>query len=128
MADEIARLRHLLQEERSQRQEEQRRREEAEEASRPQTLPSYLQTCHTLNLAIEVVTDRSLTTQGDTTNPVGRIYPRRILPWVDFPEMQQSMWEQLSKPSYASEPTFPSQHQLDYVRSLISPITSEQGL
>jgi hypothetical protein len=43
-------------------------------------LEPYLEACHALNLAIKVVTDRSLTTQGDTTNPAGRVYLRRILP------------------------------------------------
>ncbi|KAK0655611.1 hypothetical protein B0T16DRAFT_15030 [Cercophora newfieldiana] len=118
-------------EEQRRREEEQRRREEAEEVaktSRLQTLTSYLEACHALNLAIEVVTDRSLTTQGDTTNPAGRIYPRRIVPWDDFPARQQNIWDQLSETSFTSELTFPSQHQLAYVRSLISPISSEHGL
>ncbi|GKU10005.1 unnamed protein product, partial [Fusarium langsethiae] len=47
--------------------EEERRREEAEEradVSRPSTLQQYLETCHSLSLAVEIITDRSLTTQG----------------------------------------------------------------
>jgi hypothetical protein len=65
--EEIERLRKQLREERRLREEEQRRREEAEEragASQPLTLHQYLETCHSLSLAIEVVTDSSLTTQG----------------------------------------------------------------
>ncbi|KAI1844027.1 hypothetical protein JX265_014122, partial [Neoarthrinium moseri] len=38
-------------------------------ASQPQNLESYLESCHSLSLAIDVVTDRSLTTQGEVTNP-----------------------------------------------------------
>lgn len=56
------------------------------------------------------------------------MYPRRILPWVDFPERQEDIWNRLLDPSFASRHTFPSQHQLDYVRSLITPISSEHGL
>lgn len=92
MAD-IEELRRLLREEQRLREEaesraseNQRRREDAEElakASQPQTLQQYLEACLSLNLAIQVVTDRSLTTQGDTTDPVGRIFPRRIIPWGD---------------------------------------------
>jgi hypothetical protein len=67
------------------REEEQCRREEAERIARPQTLMPYLEACHSLSLAIDIVTDRSLTTQGDPTNPVGRVYPQRIIPWDDFP-------------------------------------------
>jgi len=115
-------------EEQRRREEEQRRREEAEKVSQPQTLEPYLEACHALSLAIEVVTDRSLTTQGDTTNPVGRIYPRRIVPWDDLPARQEEIWNLLSEASFASQRAFPSQHQLDYVRSLIGPISSEHGL
>ncbi|KAH7201192.1 hypothetical protein DER44DRAFT_812068 [Fusarium oxysporum] len=119
-------------EEQRRREEEQRRREEAEEradASRPLTLQQYLETCHSLSLAIEIITDRSLTTQGDTTNPTGRIYPRRIIPWTTFAREQEKVWNQLSfSPSFSSQPAFPSRHQLDYVRSLLRPVSSEIGL
>ncbi|KAK4243623.1 hypothetical protein C7999DRAFT_36041 [Corynascus novoguineensis] len=142
MEDEIARLRQALEEERRRREaaesqaseeqrrreEEQRRREEAEKIAKPLQLEPYLEACHALSLAIKVVTDRSLTTQGDTTNPAGRVYPRRILPWVDFPARQEDIWNRLFDPSFASQQTFPSQHQLDYVQSLITPISSEHGL
>ncbi|KAK3312513.1 hypothetical protein B0H66DRAFT_578616 [Apodospora peruviana] len=141
MDDELARLREALrrredeqrrrEDEQRRREDEQRRREEAEEvarASQPQPLERYLETCHSLSLAIRVVTDRSLTTQGDTTNPVGRIYPQRIAEWYDFPARQEEIWEQLSNPSFANNPVFPSPHQMAYVKSLISPISSEQGL
>lgn len=152
MADELARLREALAQakrqaseqqrlreeaenrafdEQRRREEEQRRREKAEEVARKsqlQALEGYLETCHSLSLAIQVVTDRSLTTQGDTTNPVGRLYPQRIAEWHDFPARQEEIWEQLSIPSFADNPVFPSQHQMAYVESLINPISSEQGL
>ncbi|KAH8651684.1 hypothetical protein BGZ61DRAFT_500921 [Ilyonectria robusta] len=123
---------HQREEEQRRREEEQRRREEAEEragASLPLTLHQYLETCHSLSLAIKVVTDRSLTTQGDTTNPTGRIYPRRIIPWTTFAREQEKVWNQLSfSPSFSSRAAFPSRHQLDYVRSLLRPVSSEIGL
>ncbi|RYC80342.1 hypothetical protein BFJ63_vAg16770 [Fusarium oxysporum f. sp. narcissi] len=99
------------------------------DASRPLTLQQCLETCHSLSLAIEIITDRSLTTQGDTTNPTGRIYPRRIIPWTTFAREQEKVWDQLSiSPSFSSRPAFPSRHQLDYVRSLLRPVSSEIGL
>ncbi|KAH0441700.1 serine threonine protein kinase [Colletotrichum camelliae] len=146
MEDEIAFLRQKLREEqarreqaedhvldeRRRREEEQRRREEAEEltkTSQPQTLQKYLESCHSLSLAIQVVTDRTLTTQGDTTNPTGRVFPRRIVPWDDFATRQEEIWDQLSTShSFSSRALFPSPHQLEYVMSLISPISSETGL
>ncbi|OAQ57692.2 serine threonine protein kinase [Pochonia chlamydosporia 170] len=119
-------------EEQRRREEEQRRREEAErlaKASLPLTLQQYLEACHSLDLAVDVVTDRSLTTQGDTTNPTGRIFPRRIIPWENFPAKQQKIWEKLSiSPEFASQTVFPSQHQLSYVKSILQPISSEIGL
>ncbi|KAH7012653.1 uncharacterized protein B0I36DRAFT_369779 [Microdochium trichocladiopsis] len=146
MDEELQKLRQLLREAESRREEEQRRREEeqrrreeeqrrrevAEElatASQPQDLQQYLEACHSLNLAIQVVTDQSLTTQGDTTNPTGRIFPRRIIPWDDFATRQGEIWDDLSiSDLFSSLPTFPSQHQLEYVRSLLKPISSELGL
>ncbi|KAH8759464.1 hypothetical protein F5883DRAFT_144817 [Diaporthe sp. PMI_573] len=65
-----------------------------------QTLERYLEACHSLSLAIDVVVDRSLTTQGDTTNPASRVYPRRIIPWHDFPAQQEEIWNKLSEPSF----------------------------
>ncbi|WQF90494.1 hypothetical protein CDEST_15508 [Colletotrichum destructivum] len=80
MEGELAKLRQEL-------REEQHRREEAEELLRPQTFSAYLETCHSLSLAIQVATDRSLTTPGDTTNttnPTNQIFPRRIILWDNF--------------------------------------------
>ncbi|PKS11157.1 hypothetical protein jhhlp_002918 [Lomentospora prolificans] len=137
---ELEQLRRLLQEaqrdrEEAQRgrEEERRRREEAEEQARrssPLTLQEYLEACHDLHLAMQVVTDRSLTTQGDTTNPTGRIFPRRIIPWgEDFAIQQEKIWNDLSvSTSFCSVPTFPSQHQLEYVKSMLQPISSELGV
>jgi hypothetical protein len=103
MEEEVARLRLQL-------RQEQRRREEAEGR-------------------ILEVTDRSLTTQGGTTNPTGRIFPRRIIPWDDFATKQEQTWDQLSAgQSFASRLAFPSRHQLEYVKSLLKPIGSEIGL
>ncbi|PHH93273.1 hypothetical protein CDD83_8784 [Cordyceps sp. RAO-2017] len=150
--DSIEDLRRRLQEEQRRREEaesrsalDRRRREEAEsrsvldqrrreaaedaaEASRPQTIQQYLESCHSLFLAIEVVKRSSLTTQGETTNPAGRIYPRRILPWDDFSIRQEEIWNELSTGDSSSALAFPSQHQMQYVKSLLKPISSELGL
>ncbi|CAJ2505642.1 Uu.00g130360.m01.CDS01 [Anthostomella pinea] len=138
MDDEILRLQRLLQDEQRQRKEadrqreeadrqradaedrllteqrqredEQKRRESAEERAKeplPQTIQQYLEACHLLSLAIQPVINRSSTTQGETTNPTGRIYPKRIVPWDNFAAEQEG---------------------LEYVTSLIRPISSELGL
>ncbi|WQF76270.1 hypothetical protein CDEST_01284 [Colletotrichum destructivum] len=64
MEGELAKLRQQI-------REEQHRLEEAKElakTSRPQAHQDHLEACRSLSLAIQVVTDRSLTTQGDTTD------------------------------------------------------------
>ncbi|KAJ2894395.1 hypothetical protein MKZ38_007561 [Zalerion maritima] len=137
--DDVEELRRLLREEKRRREEaenraleEQHRREEAEQLakeSQPQTLQQYLEACHSLNLAIQVVTDPSLTTQGDTTNPTGRIFPRQIIPWDNFAEKQEEVWNELATGQlFSSQAAFPSRHQLEYVKSLLKPISSELGL
>ncbi|KAH8907562.1 hypothetical protein BR93DRAFT_878021 [Coniochaeta sp. PMI_546] len=137
--NELETLRRLLREEQrrreeaeSQREEERRRREAAEQlatTSQPLNFEQYLEACHSLDLAVQVVTDRSLTTQGETTDPSGRIFPRRIIPWDDFSVRQEEIWDELSVGTiFFSVPAFPSQHQLDYVRSRLKPISSELGL
>ncbi|KAJ9634904.1 hypothetical protein H2199_008768 [Coniosporium tulheliwenetii] len=132
MDGQLAELRRQLEEEKRRREEEQRRREEAEanaEQSQPKTLTEYLAACHDFSIAIEVVTDKTLTTQGDTTEPAGRLFPPRIVPWKDFPNQQEETWEQFSiSPSFHSRRVFPSSHQLDYVRKYLDPISSEIGL
>ena len=83
--------RRLREEEQRLREEEQQRRHEAEaraadaeSITQNTTVIGYLKACHGLSRALKVVTDRTLTTQGDTTNPTGRLFPRRILLWRDF--------------------------------------------
>ncbi|KAI0388301.1 hypothetical protein F5Y17DRAFT_453358, partial [Xylariaceae sp. FL0594] len=119
------RLRTLLEAAEKRSAEEQRRRENAEklakeeqrkgkeeeernEKSRPQALPQYLEACHSLSLGIQVVTEMSLTTQGDTTNPTGRIYPRRIVPWDDYPNATgEHLGSAVSSPALLLGPHFP---------------------
>ncbi|KFY19664.1 hypothetical protein V493_07870, partial [Pseudogymnoascus sp. VKM F-4281 (FW-2241)] len=97
-------------------QEEQRRREAAEAESQPKNLIEYLETCHRFSLALKVITDKSLSTKGDATVPTGRPFPRRIVPWEDFPAQQEKIWGKLSiSPGFNSQRVFPSEHQLDYV-------------
>ena len=111
------------------REEEQRRREAAEAESLPKNLVEYLETCHSFSLALKVITDKSLSTRGDTTVPTGRPFPQRIVPWEDFPAQQEKIWEKLSiNPQFNSQRVFPSAHQLDYVRKYLDPIASEVAL
>ena len=129
MEEHLAELRHKLAEAEARAAEEQQRRQAAEEQSRPKNLLEYLEACHGFSLALEVVTDATLTTQGDTTKPAGRLFPRRILPWLDFPAQQENIWEKLSTSAqFGLQRVYPSTHQLEYVRKYLDPISSELGL
>ncbi|KAG9232118.1 hypothetical protein BJ875DRAFT_515281 [Amylocarpus encephaloides] len=101
---------------------EELRRLEAAEAyskqSQPKSLIDYLRACHNFSLSLQVVTDETLTTKGDTTKPTSRPYPWRI-----------NCWEDLSiSLSFTSQQVFPSSHQLEYVQKYLDPISSELGL
>jgi hypothetical protein len=153
MEDTIAELRRQLEEERHAREEETKAREEAErreeqerqareEAERlqgeaelqlqPNTLLRLLDRCHhSLSQAIKVETDATLTTQGDAADPANRLYPKRIIPWLDFPQLQEQVWEKFDRTAaFTERPLFPSDTQIDYVVTNIqnTPIYSEASL
>ncbi|KMU92152.1 hypothetical protein CIHG_09962 [Coccidioides immitis H538.4] len=116
-------------EERRQRAEEQRRREIAEALTKPNDLSTFLLKCHDLSLAIDIVTDPTQTTKGDTSKATRRYYPSRIVPWSEFLAGQARTWNRFHQhPSFVSRLQFPSSHQLDYVLKTISPITAEMDL
>ncbi|EDN07614.1 predicted protein [Histoplasma mississippiense (nom. inval.)] len=93
------------------------------------TLPLFLRACHELLVAIEIVTDPTRTTQGAVTRPTNRRVPSRITLWDTFTEEQMKVWDKLDQhPDFLTGKLFPSLHQLDYVRQLISPISSEWDL
>ncbi|OJD10479.1 hypothetical protein AJ78_08529, partial [Emergomyces pasteurianus Ep9510] len=136
---ELERERAELDQERQWRQEaeaearsERRRREEAEAlaaSSESSTLPLFLHACHELLVAIKIVTDPTRTTQGAVTRPTNQRVPSRITLWDTFTEEQMKVWHKLDQhPHFLTEKLFPSLHQLDYVRQLISPISSEWDL
>ena len=130
MQDDIAELRLQLEKERQAREEAEQRQEEAERRVQPNTLLGLLDRCHnSLSQAIRVETDATLTTQGDPTNPVNRLYPKHIVPWLDFPQLQESIWDKFDRTTaFTSRPHFPSDTQLDYVATNIKPIYSEASL
>lgn len=117
MEDTIAELRRQLEEQQSLRKEAERRQDEAERRLEPNTLFGFLDRCHlSLSQAIRVEMNATLTTQGSVTNPVNRLFPKRIVPWVDFPQLQEQIWKKFDRAiAFTSRPLFPSDTQLDYV-------------
>ncbi|KAL2836334.1 hypothetical protein BJX68DRAFT_250762 [Aspergillus pseudodeflectus] len=146
MQDDIVELRRQLEEARRareeaerrqkeaewRREEERRAREEAERRLQPTALFHLLDRCHEyLSQEIRVETDAALTTQGNVTDPVNRLYPKKIVPWTDFPNLQEQIWDRLERAvDFTSRPLFPSDTQLDYVATNIRdrPIYSEATL
>jgi hypothetical protein len=117
MERKIADLRRELAQNEERAKEEQRLREAAEadaQQCQKTNLFEYPKACHRFHQALEVEADKSLTTQGNTTNPVGRLYPQCITPWYDFQVQQRRVWEKLeNNADFQSQPHYPSTHQLD---------------
>lgn len=111
-----------------QRENEKRRREAAEALIAPQNLQQYLESCHSLHLSMEVVTDQPLIVQEETITPIGRIFPRQIIPWDGFALRQEEIWNDLSASNLFSQPGFPSKSQLEYVESNLRPARTDYGL
>ncbi|KAI8722543.1 Protein kinase domain-containing protein [Fusarium sp. LHS14.1] len=92
-------------------------------------LGDFLKECHTLALALVPITERSLTTQGETTKPAGRLHPLRIVPWKNFPAMQAHVWDTLAAhTSFFDKAVFPSLEYLERLKSTLPPVSSEMTL
>lgn len=63
---------------------------------------------------LDTRTNATLTTQGDATDPVNRLYPKRIVPWLDFPQLQEQIWRKFGR-TFTAPPLFPSDTQIDYI-------------
>jgi hypothetical protein len=139
--EEEQRLREVEQrlreeEEEQLREEEQKRRHEAEAPRSsgrehntkhdPHRVPRRLSWTFK---ALRVVTNCTLTTQGDTTNPTGIRFPRRTLSGRTLPHSNRKHgngWQKALQ--FSSQQAFPSLHQLDLFRRNLEPITREVDL
>lgn len=126
--DEIARLRQQIEIEQQLREAE-KRREEAEQRLEHNTLFGLLKGCHKLSQAIQVETDATLTTQEDPAHAINRIYPKHIVHWDDFPDLQENVWDVFrGESTFASQNLFASDHQLELILEGITKIHSEWSL
>ncbi|PVH91236.1 hypothetical protein DM02DRAFT_664211 [Periconia macrospinosa] len=135
MVDEIEQLRQQLRDEQRRREEaetraaaeqhlreeEQRRREEAEAITLPTTLEEFLQICYKMSLTLKVATSQ---------NPLAGFTHAESSHGMNFrASEQEETWAELSaSPAFTTSRVFPSTTQLDYVRSHIDPIDSEDKL
>ncbi|KAI5861970.1 hypothetical protein GGS23DRAFT_121152 [Durotheca rogersii] len=83
-----------------------------DEGARPQSLTQYLDACRALRAAARVVREPLPNTQGDTNQPEILI-PQDFIPWEDFREDQEEIWQTLlSNQRFSSEPIFPSTNEM----------------
>lgn len=86
------------------------------------TLLDYLHETHeNLQKSITVCTIKKETTQGDITDPTGKLCPRKIEQWADFPLVQKRLWDRLgdANSTFSSEELFDSRDFLGRLRAMI---------
>lgn len=71
---------------------------EAEQRSRRTSFEDYIRMCHKfLSRPLQIQTDRSLTTKGSTTSVKDRPCPTLVKPWIEFPKVQQQVFETVAE-------------------------------
>ena len=119
-------------EERRAREEERLARKAAEKSAAsalPQNLPNFLEGCHQLYRHVIPVTDFSTATGGYTVDPVHRLSPQRITPWVEFQQSQRDAWDQMEgRRGVWDDRSYPSISTLEYLARTIDPVASEDEL
>ncbi|KAG6215430.1 hypothetical protein E4U25_000342 [Claviceps purpurea] len=98
-----------------------RRKLEAEERERRLTLAEYLHSYHASDkLEVKSVGTSTTRSQSHARNAVGRLCPRHIVPWKDFPNEILEVYDKLSKSRNFFHdrilPAVPSLEDLDLVR------------
>ncbi|CZT52680.1 uncharacterized protein RSE6_14035 [Rhynchosporium secalis] len=98
-ADNRAEQERRRAEDADERAERERRRAEDEgKKARPTTLHEYLRACHTfLSKPLHIQTDKSLSTQGSITSSKNKPCPTFLMPWTDFPTLQQQLFQKVSE-------------------------------
>lgn len=100
MAEEINLMNELIEA----MEEETRAMKGRMNTAQPQPTGHCLEACDAPSLAMEVATDDDPSTTEDNKDaPEGQIYPRRIVPWDDFPARQEELQNHLSKSAFASQ-------------------------
>ncbi|KAI4120261.1 MAG: hypothetical protein LQ338_007145 [Usnochroma carphineum] len=96
---ELARMRLENEQANRRAKEEAERADNAEATIRLTTLEELLEHCHKeLFQHFEIQADKTLTTQGDITCPIGKSYPKHLRAWTRFPTLQQRAFDQYYAP------------------------------
>lgn len=98
--------------------------------ARLSTLSDLLSGCHSFSLAFRISEPGLFPRcEQEEHKPLGRRFPARVIPWHDFPDLQEQIWERINaEPTFASQPLFASKCQLNSVPRLIEPITYHKDM
>lgn len=73
-----------------------RRRDENNDCS-PTLYFAFSIAATNLSQTIQVETNAALTTQGKVTDPVIQFFLKRIVLWLDFPQIQEQIWKKFER-------------------------------
>lgn len=101
-----------------------------EKEAQSSALSYILRECHLFSLAVRIE-EPMMDTRHEQLNqePLSRRFFARLLPWHDFPDMQEQIWEKINaEPTFASQPLLALQHQVSSASRLIGPIDCHTAL
>lgn len=91
--------------------------------TRSSTLPELLRGCHLFSLAARITPEGTPETQQKGDELPDRRFPARVVPWQDFPKLQEQVWDSIdAEPNFASQPIFASKRELNSVSRRVQPI------
>ena len=67
--------------------------QQAQEQTRRTTFEELLESCHDLSKRMTVQPNKNLRTKGSTSSPKGKRCPQILRPWLEFPSIQQEMFD-----------------------------------
>ncbi|CDM36994.1 hypothetical protein DTO006G1_1951 [Penicillium roqueforti] len=109
-----AEARQLAAEARQREAETRRQLSEERIQTRDTTLPEFLDACHVhLFLGMNVQTCIDSSTKGDPANADNKLRPARIREWVEFPQEQTTIWDNLMCVDLVVQRHFTPRHTLE---------------
>lgn len=107
-------------------EEERRGRKKAERAVQLTTMPELLGLYHALFLTVKVERNSSVLTTGEVCQPAERRYPKRIVPWHNFANRQQEIWNTICASSTYSQQLFDFRAEMNYKK--LDAVRSERNV
>ena len=108
------------------REKERRGQEKADHAVQLTTMPELLGLYHALFLTLNVERNSSVLMAGEVCQPAGRRYPKRIVPWHNFANRQQEIWNTICASSTYSQQLFYSRAEMSHKK--LEAVRSERNV